>query len=154
LTGLDVAIAISLCICAVFGFWKGIVRAVVGIAGLLGGILLAGAYYNRVSAALWPDGGAWCPIAAYALILVAVLIAAALIATLLSRIIHLTALGLVDRIAGLVVGVFVAAMAWAALLNALLSLAPGMQDPVANSTLAPALLDLLTAVSSAHSTTT
>jgi len=154
LTGLDIAITISLCISAAFGFWKGIVRAVVGIAGLLGGVLLAGAYHERVAASLWPEGGGWCPVAAYALILVAVLIAAAAVATLLSRLVHLTALGLVDRIAGLVIGLFVTAMAWAVLLNALLSVVPGMQGLVAASALAPLLLDLLNAVSGANSATT
>jgi len=151
LTGLDLAITISLCVSAAFGFWKGIVRAVVGIAGLLGGILLAGAYHERVAAVLWPEGGSWCPVAAYALTLVTVLIAAAVVAALLAHVIHLTALGLVDRIAGLVIGVFVAAMTWAVLLNALLSAVPGTEGLVAGSALAPVLLELLTTVSGAYS---
>ncbi len=83
----------------------------VGIAGLLGGILLAGAYYEQLAAALWPTGGTWHLVAAYALLLIGVLVAAALVAALLSRIIHMTALGLIDRVAGLAIGAFVTAMA-------------------------------------------
>lgn len=121
----------------------------VGIAGLLGGILLAGACYEQVAAVLWPTGSTWCLVAAYALVLVGVLVAAALVAALLSRLIHMTALGLIDRVLGLVIGGFVTAMAWAALLTALLPVVPGVDALVADSPLAQVLLDWLTIVSGA-----
>lgn len=100
---------------------------------------------------LWPTGSTWCLVAAYALVLVGVLVAAALVAALLSRLIHMTALGLIDRIAGLVIGAFVTAMAWAALLAALLPVVPGIDALVADSPLAQVLLDWLTIVSGAGS---
>jgi len=149
LTWLDIAITISVCVSAAFGFWKGIVRAVVGIAGLLGGVLVAGAYYRQAAAALWPGGETWAPVAAYALVLVGVLAAAAILAALLSRLIHMTALGLVDRILGLVVGALVAAMAWAALLNALQMVIPGVGSLVSDSSFARALVDWLASAATA-----
>ena len=151
-TWLDVAITVSVCVSAVFGFWKGIVRAVLGIAGLLGGLLLAGAYYRQVAASLWPAGETWSLFAAYALILVGVLAAAAVLAALLSRLIHMTALGLVDRIIGLVVGALVAAMAWAALLDMLQPLVPGIAGLISDSPFAHALADWLTHTSGATAT--
>lgn len=63
----------------------------------------------------------------------------------------MTALGLIDRIAGLVIGAFVTTMAWAALLTALLPVVPGLEALVAGSPLAQVLLGWLTIVSGAGS---
>ena len=141
MTWLDVAVTITICLLAAFGFWKGIVRAVIGIAGLLGGILLAGSLHRQVAAVLWPSGGTWSLIAAYAVILIATLIAAALLAALLSRLIHMTALGMADRIVGLAAGAIVAALGWALLLALLVPLSPGLADLVSQSPIARLLID-------------
>ncbi len=141
MTWLDVAVTVTICLLAAFGFWKGIVRAVIGIAGLLGGILLAGALHRQVAAMLWPSGGTWSLVAAYAIILIATLIVAALLAALLSRLIHMTALGMVDRIVGLAVGAIAAALGWALLLALLVPLSPGLADLVSQSPVVRLLLD-------------
>ena len=143
---LDVAVTVTICLLAAFGFWKGIVRAVIGIAGLLGGLVLAGALHRHVAATLWPSGGTWPLIAVYAVILIATLIIAALLAALLSRLIHMTALGVVDRIVGLAVGAIVAALGWALLLTLLASLSPSFADLVSQSSVARLLLDWSLAV--------
>ena len=141
MTWLDVAVTVTICLLAAFGFWKGIVRAVIGIAGLLGGILLAGSLHRQVAAMLWPSGGTWSLIAAYAVILIAMLIVAALLAALLSRLVHMTALGMVDRIVGLAAGAIVAALGWALLLALLVPLSPGLADLVSQSPIARLLID-------------
>lgn len=146
MTWLDVAVTVTICLVAAFGFWKGIVRAVIGIAGLLGGILLAGSLHQQVAAMLWPSGGTWSLIAAYAVVLIAMLILAALLAALLSRLIHMTALGMVDRIVGLAVGAIVTALGWALLLALLVPLSPGLADLVSQSPVARLLLDWSLAV--------
>jgi len=139
-TWLDVAVTVTICLLAAFGFWKGIVRAVIGIAGLLGGILVAGSLHRQVAAMLWPSGGTWSLIAAYAVVLIATLVVAALLAALVSRLIHMTALGMVDRIVGLAVGAIVATMGWALLLALLVPLSPGFADLVSQSPVARLLL--------------
>jgi membrane protein required for colicin V production len=139
-TWLDVAVTVTICLLAAFGFWKGIVRAVIGIAGLLGGLLVAGSLHRQVAAMLWPSGGTWSLIAAYAIILIATLVVAALLAALVSRLIHTTALGMVDRIVGLAAGAIVATMGWALLLALFVPLIPGFADLVSQSPVARLLL--------------
>ena len=141
MTWLDVTVTVAICLLAAFGFWKGIVRAVIGIAGLLGGIILAGSLHRQVAATLWPSGGTWSLITAYAAILIATLIVAALLATLLSRLIHMTALGMVDRIVGLTAGAIVATLGWALFLTLLVPLSPGLADLVSQSPVVRLLLD-------------
>ncbi len=141
MTWLDVAVTVTICLLAAFGFWKGIVRAIIGIAGLLGAILLAGSLHRQVAAMLWPSGGTWSLIAAYAVILIAALIMAALLAALLSHLIHMTALGIVDRIVGLATGAIVAALGWALLLALLVPLSTGLADLVSQSPVVRLLLD-------------
>lgn len=141
MTWIDIAVLATICILAGFGFWKGIVRAVIGIAGFLGGLLLAGALYRPLAEMIWPSGGTGSLIAAYAIIFFATLVVAAIVAALLSRVIHMTVLGVVDRVIGLVAGGFVAAMGWALLLALLVSLSPSMAELVAESPLAQALVD-------------
>jgi len=140
MTWLDVAITVTICLLAAFGFWKGIVRAVIGIAGLLGGLVIAGSLHRQVAALLWPSGGTWSLIAAYGVVLIATLIVAALLAALLSRLIHMTALGMVDHLIGLAVGAIVATLGWALLLTLLVSLSSGFADLVSQSPIARLLL--------------
>jgi membrane protein required for colicin V production len=146
MTWLDIAIVATICLCAAYGFWKGIIRAIIGVAGLLGGLLIAGAYYRELAFKLWPDGGAWTSAAAYAIILLAVLVAAALVAALLSRLVHMTPLGIVDRALGLAAGLLVAVLGWGLLLTIAAAIIPGADEALADSALACAVMDLLASV--------
>jgi len=143
MTWLDIAVVATICLCAAYGFWKGIVRAIVGIAGLLGGLVIAGAYYRELALKLWPDGGAWTSAAAYAIILLGVLVAAALVATILSRLIHMTPLGIVDRALGLAAGLLVGILGWGLVLTIAAAIIPGADEALADSALACTLMDLL-----------
>ena len=140
MTWIDVAVVVTICLLAGYGFWKGIVKTVIGIAGFLGGILLAGALYRQMAETVWPSGGTGTLIAAYAIIFFGTLIAATIVATLLSHAIHMTVLGIVDRVIGLVAGAFVAAAGWALLLALLVSLSPNIADLVAQSPIARAIV--------------
>ncbi len=140
MTWRDVVVTVSICLLAAFGFWKGIVRAVISVAGLFVGILLAGSLHRQVAAMLWSSGGTWSLIAAYAVILIATLILTALLAALLSRLIHMTALGMIDRIVGLAAGATAATLGWALLLALLVALSPGFADLVSQSPVARLLL--------------
>ena len=143
MTWLDIMVVATVCLCAAYGFWKGIIRAVVATAGLLGGFLLAGACYRDLASRLWPTGGAWTNAAAYALILFGVLLAAAIIASLLSRLVHMTPLGVVDRTLGLVAGLLLALFSWALLLTIVVTVIPGSDNALSDSALAYRLIRLL-----------
>jgi membrane protein required for colicin V production len=146
MTWLDIAVVATILLSAAYGFWKGIIRAVVSIAGLLGGLLLAGTFYAQLARALWPAGSAWTLVAAFAIILIVVLVAAALLAGLLFRLVHMTPLGIVDRVIGLAAGVIVIALGWALLLTFVLSNITGANSMLAESTVAVALVHWLAAI--------
>jgi len=146
MTWLDIAVVATVCLSAAYGLWKGIVRAIVGIAGLIGGILLAGAYYHELALKLWPAGGSWTNAAAYAIILFGTLLAAAIVAGLLSRLVHMTPLGIIDRALGLTAGLLVALLGWALVLTVIAAVIPGADTALADSALAYGLIHWLTAV--------
>jgi membrane protein required for colicin V production len=146
MTWLDIAVVATVCLSAAYGLWKGIVRAIVGIAGLIGGLLLAGAFYRELALKLWPVGGSWTNAAAYAIILFSTLIAAGIIASLLSRLVHMTPLGIVDRVLGLTAGLLVALLGWAFVLTVIVAVIPGADTALADSALAYGLIHWLATV--------
>jgi membrane protein required for colicin V production len=146
MTWLDIVVVATVVLSAIYGFWKGLIRAVLGIAGLLGGFFVAGLYYQQLAAKLWPDGALWTSAAAYVIILVAVLAAAALVAGMLSRLIHMTPLGIIDRVLGLAAGLVVAALGWALVFTIILATVPGADATLGDSELASELIRWLTAI--------
>ena len=146
MTWLDIVVVTTVALSALYGFWKGLIRAVLGIAGLLGGFFVAGLYYQQLATRLWPDGGAWTIAAAYAIIFVAVLAAAALMAGLLSRLIHMTPLGILDRVLGLAAGLLVAALGWALAFTVVLAVLPGADTILGESAIVSGLVGWLAAM--------
>jgi len=142
----DIVIIGTVCLCGAYGLWKGIIKAVIAIAGLLAALLLAGAYYHALAATLWPAGGSWTPIAAYAIILLCVLIAAALVAATVSHLAHMTPLGIIDRLLGLVAGLLVAALGWGLLFTLVAAIIPGADTALAEYPLADWLMGSFAAV--------
>jgi len=136
MTWLDTVIVLTICVMAAIGFWKGIVRTIVGIAALFAGVLLAGQFYQTVDQALWPEGSAWSAAAAYALVFFGVLMLGLLAATLLSRLIQMTVFGMVDRAVGLVAGATVAILLWGATIALLAQAITGMDAVLADSPVA------------------
>jgi len=86
------------------GTRQGIIKTVFGIAGLIGGIVLAGRYYDELAAVLSSSGATWVNIAAYAIILIATLIVAGVIGRLVAKLVHLVLLGWLDRLVGCILG--------------------------------------------------
>jgi len=142
MTWLDIAVVATIGIFAALGFWKGILRTIIGIAALLLGLFLAGALYSHVAEALWPNGNGWSMAAAFALILVGTLAVGSIVAVIVSRAVHMTALGLVDRIVGLGAAVFVAIVAWGAVLALLIQVIPGMNGLMGESPVASLVVTL------------
>jgi membrane protein required for colicin V production len=112
------------------------IRTVFGIAGLIGGIFLAGRYYDELAARLFPSGAIWGNIAAYAIILITTLVVAGVIGWLLAKLINFAALGWLDKFMGFILGVVIGALLFAAILAIILHFAdyyPGMETTINES---------------------
>lgn len=145
---IDIAVVGTACLCGLYGLWKGIVRTIAGVVGLLGALLLAGAYHRQLGFVLWPTGGIWANAIAYTIILVGTLVVTALVATGLARLVHMTPLGIVDRVLGLTAGLLVTLLGWGLIFSIMVTAVPGADTLLTNSMFASRLMALLAA---AHS---
>jgi membrane protein required for colicin V production len=138
---LDIVIIVIAAFFGLFGLWQGAIRALFGVAGLVGGIVLAGRYYQALSAILSPSGAIWSEVAAYALIVIATLVAAGVIGWLVSHLVHITMLGWLDRLIGFVLGAAVGCLLCAAILAIISRYSPGTQSIVSQSVVARFLME-------------
>ena len=137
---LDIVIIVVAVLMGFVGLRQGIIRTVFGIAGLVGGIVLAGRYYGGLAAVLSPSGATWANIAAYAIILIATLIVAGVIGWLVARLVHLVLLGWLDRLVGCILGVVIGGLLCAAVLAIVGKYYPGAEAVISQSGLARFLM--------------
>ena len=140
---LDIVIIIAIALSTFVGLRNGLIKAVLSLAGLIGGIVLAGLYYVPFSERLTfiPQESA-AKIVAFIIILVVVMIIARVIASVLTKFASIVLLGWVNRIGGAILGFFLGSFLCGALLAVWIKYL-GMADPIAESGLAPILLDRL-----------
>lgn len=138
---LDIVIIVIILLFGMMGLWKGAIKAVFGIAGLVGGIALAGRYYQTLASVLSPSGAIWSGIAAYVIILVVTLIVASIMGWLIARLVHITMLGWVDRVVGFVFGAGVGGMLCAAVLAIMSKYLPGTEQTISHSAMAKLLME-------------
>jgi membrane protein required for colicin V production len=138
---LDIVIIIVAVLLGIVGLRQGIIKTVFGIAGLIGGIVLAGRYYDELAAVLSPSGATWVNIAAYAIILIATLIVAGVIGRLVAKLVHLVLLGWLDRLVGCILGVFIGGLLCAAILAIVVKYYPGTEAVISQSGLARFLME-------------
>jgi len=112
------------------------IRTVFGIAGLIGGIFLAGRYYDELAARLFPSSASWGNIAAYAIIAIATLVVAGVIGWLLAKLVNFAALGWLDRIMGFILGVVIGGLLCAAILAIAVKFYPGTEATISQSVIA------------------
>lgn len=117
MNGLDILLAVALVIPTFIGFKVGIIKAVLFLAGLVIGVVLAGNFYHPLARVLdfIPSEGA-ANIAAFILILVVVMIAATVLARFLKFIASVVMLGWVNHLGGATLGLLVGLVLWSALL--------------------------------------
>lgn len=151
---MDIAIIVTVLLAATIGFWKGILRPIIGVAGFFAGLILAAAWYRSLADTLWPGEGAWASTVSYLIILLVVLVLTGVVAGVVSRTVHATPFGVVDRVIGLMVAFLLAMAAWTVLLVILLALAPGSSTAISQSFLAHLLLSMLADTSPALSNVT
>ncbi len=141
---LDVLIIIISVAFAFIGLQHGLLRAMFTVAGLIGGIYLAGQYYRSVAEQLFGSGSG-AEIGAFGLILVAVVVVANLVSLLLQRLLSpLKISGVVDRGGGFVFGLGVGAIMCAAILT-IITKYPfgGIEGTISHSSIAELLIDRL-----------
>ena len=133
---LDILIIVVVVLLGVAGLRQGMIRTVFGIAGLIGGIVLAGRYYDELAARLFPSGAIWGNIAAYAIILLATLLVAGVIGWLIAKLVNFAALGWLDRVMGFILGVVIGGLLCAAILAIAVKFYPGMEATISQSVIA------------------
>jgi len=138
---LDIVIIVIAALFGVLGLWKGAIKAAFGIAGLVGGIALAGRYYQPLASILSPNEASWAGIAAYAIIIIATLVVASIIGWLVARLAHITMLGWVDRLVGFILGAAIGSMLCAAILAVVIKYLPSTQEVIFQSVVAKFLME-------------
>jgi len=133
---LDIVIIVVIVLLGIAGLRQGMIRTVFGIAGLIGGIFLAGRYYDELAALLFPSGATWANIAAYAIIAIATLVVAGVIGWLLAKLVNFAALGWLDRVMGFILGVVIGGLLCAAILAIVVKYYPGMEATINQSIIA------------------
>jgi membrane protein required for colicin V production len=133
---LTIVIVVVVAGLGIVGLRQGLIRTVFGIAGLIGGIFLAGRYYDELAARVFPSSAYWGNIAAYAIIAIATLVVAGVLGWLLAKLVNFAALGWVDKLVGGVLGVVIGGLLCAAVLAIVINYYPDMQTTIDQSIIA------------------
>lgn len=137
---LDIVIIVVAALVGLSGLRNGIIRMAFGLAGLIGGIVLAGRHYGGLAALLSPDDALWAKILAYIILLVATIVVAGVIGWFVAKLVHLAMLGWLDRLLGLAIGVFMGCMLCAAVLAIVSMYSTSAQATISQSAIASFLL--------------
>jgi membrane protein required for colicin V production len=137
---LDIVIIVVAVFLGIVGLRQGIIKTVFGIAGLIGGIVLAGRYYDDLAALLSPSGATWVKIAAYVIILIATLVVAGAVGRFVAKLIRLVLLEWLDKLVGFILGVFIGGLLCAAILAIAMKYDPGTEAAISQSGLARFLM--------------
>lgn len=138
---LDIVLILLIVIPTLTGLKIGIIKAVLSLAGVIVGIILAGNYYVELSEKLtFISEANVAKIAAFAIILVGVMIVAGIAASFLKKLVSAVLLGWVNRLGGAVFGFVLGATFCGALLAIWVKFL-GIAEPIAESALATLLLD-------------
>ena len=102
---LDIVIVIILVISAFLGLKRGFIKTLLPLVGLVLAVFLAGRFYVQLSGRLsFIENPSLARVAAFAIIFFAVIVAVAILSSILRKIIQMLLLGWVDRLGGAVFG--------------------------------------------------
>ena len=138
---LDIAVIAIIGIGTLIGLKIGIIKAVLTLAGVIIGVLLAGRFYVALAGQLtFIPQETLARVVAFAIILVLVVLVASIIAGVLKWLASIILLGWVNRLGGALIGLIMGSILCGALL-AMWTKFLGISDPIAESALATFLLD-------------
>lgn len=140
---LDIVIIIGLVISVVSGIQQGLVKIAFTLAGGIIGVVLAGRYSDGLADKLsFIPGDGTAGIVSFVIIVVATVVVAVIIGTIVKKVVHILPLvGWVDKLGGAIIGLLSGAIIIGALLAMWLVYGTGGQDVIANSSFARFLLD-------------
>jgi membrane protein required for colicin V production len=134
----DIVLIVVLALLTFLGLRRGLISMVLPLVGLIIGVILAGQHYETVGE--WLGDFQYAGWAGYAIILVAVFIAAVILARILRRFVRLVFLGWIDRLGGAILGLILGSLLCAAALAASVKFGLGL-DFIPGSGIAQLLLD-------------
>lgn len=138
---LDIVILVMLVVPAFTGLRAGIIKVALSLAGLILGVVLAGRFYEPLSGKLtFIPGESLANIAAFAIILIAVMLVAGIVASVLKLMVSAVMLGWVNHLGGAALGLVLGAI-FAGVLLAAWAKYLGGENVIASSALASLLLD-------------
>ena len=138
---LDIVILVLIAIPTLIGLKIGIIKAALSLAGVILGTILAGNYYAALAEELtFISQDNLAKIAAFAFILIGVMLIASVLAAVLKWIVSAVMLGWVNRLGGAIFGFALGAVFCSALL-AIWGKFLGTEGPLMSSGLATLLLD-------------
>ncbi len=138
----DIAIIVLMGYTIIRGIFRGFIREVAGIIGLLVGFYTAYGYYGHLSSLLepWISDPAYRDITAFIIVFCAITLLIIGLGMLVRLLVKMMLLGVLDRIFGAVFGAVKGALIVSLLLVVLVNFLPaGGADMIARSRLAPAV---------------
>ena len=143
---LDIVILVVVAIVTFIGAKAGIIRSVLSLVGLIGGVILAGRFYALLAERLtFIQQENIAQVVAFAIILIGIMLIATLLGMLLTQLISAVRLGWVNHLGGAIFGLALGAMLCAVLLT-LWGNFWGENEIIRQSILASILLDRFPAV--------
>ncbi len=139
---LDLVIVVVLAVGAFLGLRMGIIKAVLSLAGVIVGVVLAGQYYVTLADVLpfFSETSDAAKIVSFAIILIVVMVIAAVAARFLKWAASVMMLGWVNRLGGAALGLVLGAIFCGALVAIWVKWL-GAGDTITESMIAPVLLD-------------
>ncbi|MFO8143964.1 MAG: CvpA family protein [Dehalococcoidales bacterium] len=139
---LDIVLIVVIGIATFIGLRKGIIKMSLTLAGLIGGIVVAGRYYVPFSQYLTCISSTiWARIAAFSIIFIGIMVIAALLAKLLEKAASAIMLGWTNRLVGAILGFVMGSLFCGAVLAVWIKYL-GTPGTVTESQIAPLLLNV------------
>lgn len=139
MNGFDIVLLLLACVLIVVGMLKGLVRILIGLAALVAAFILA-AQFHRPFADLLAGidiSSEVMGLIAYVVIFIGVMLAGAVVAFVLRKLLKAAMLGWADRLAGAALGLVAALLIGALLLLPLVAYLPNSENILGRSLLAP-----------------
>jgi membrane protein required for colicin V production len=135
----DVVVVVILCFCLIRGGFRGLVKEISSIVGVLAGFYGAYAYYPRIAGWLtrWISDAGYCNILAFMVIFCGVFIGVSILGIIIRYIINKASSGWADRIGGVFLGVLKGCLVAAVLFLALTAFLPKGTPILQKSRLSP-----------------